>query len=125
MIYLDKGAYYDVEDFPVSRGFEKCLNCNYTIDFHSGWNCNAFSGEQRFHHIKPNQRYLTQSMQNSLGTQINTSSTIDIKKVQMDLDFSNKTEKHSEQDWRAWAHNVPGDCPCAIKRIECQFHKKL
>ncbi len=26
-------------------------------------------------------------------------------------------------DWRAWAHNEPGDCPCGIARSRCEFHR--
>jgi hypothetical protein len=25
-------------------------------------------------------------------------------------------------DWRAWAHNVPGNCPCGIARARCEYH---
>ena len=25
-------------------------------------------------------------------------------------------------DWRAWAHNVPGECPCGIPRGRCDYH---
>ena len=25
-------------------------------------------------------------------------------------------------DWRAWAHNVPGNCPCGIARTRCDYH---
>lgn len=26
-------------------------------------------------------------------------------------------------DWRAWAHNQPGECKCGIKKEDCFYHK--
>lgn len=26
-------------------------------------------------------------------------------------------------DWRAWAHNKPGDCACGIARAMCSYHR--
>lgn len=33
-----------------------------------------------------------------------------------------KTDDDSSNDWRAWAHNKPGDCPCGIARAQCKYH---
>jgi hypothetical protein len=26
-------------------------------------------------------------------------------------------------DWKAWRHNVPGECACGILRQKCDYHK--
>lgn len=26
-------------------------------------------------------------------------------------------------DWRAWKHNVPGECVCGIRKEDCFYHK--
>lgn len=33
------------------------------------------------------------------------------------------TSSIAEDNWRAWAHNVPGECPCGIKRQDCIYHQ--
>ena len=25
--------------------------------------------------------------------------------------------------WKAWAHNIPGECPCGILRTACEYHR--
>lgn len=30
--------------------------------------------------------------------------------------------KVDASDWRAWAHNQPGNCPCGISREQCEYH---
>lgn len=27
-------------------------------------------------------------------------------------------------DWRAWVHNVPGECVCGIPRERCDYHRR-
>jgi len=29
----------------------------------------------------------------------------------------------SSSDWRAWAHNIPGECACGIRREACKYHR--
>lgn len=37
-----------------------------------------------------------------------------VEKIEMDISSS----------WRAWAHNVPGECACGIPRAICTYHKE-
>jgi hypothetical protein len=32
-------------------------------------------------------------------------------------------KKYDISDWRAWAHNKDGDCPCGISRKMCDYHR--
>ena len=31
--------------------------------------------------------------------------------------------KSDISDWKSWAHNKPGDCPCGISRKMCDYHR--
>lgn len=32
-------------------------------------------------------------------------------------------EDYNKNDWRAWRHNLPGECPCGMTRERCDYHR--
>ena len=120
MKYFDDLAGLDVECVPGNRG-SKCLNCGRNYWAHSGWKCpTSNSLNTYFSQLGPTERYFTAEMKASL-----------YHPLPLPLDFAlitPVTPKDAPQpkdmsDWRNWAHNRPGDCPCGIVRSRCSYHK--
>lgn len=133
MIYKDNNAQSDTEDHPARRGNELCLNCGKVYSLHYGWRCNGAGIDNTFFSVQASNRYLTQSMKDSLNmnnrptdpapttvkmkavsTTPASSTTMSDEITQQDLDVS---------DWKNWVHNSPGECPCGISRRDCTYHK--
>lgn len=132
MIYGDHNAKDDCEDSPGCRPGDICINCNNSWIFHTGWKCrHSTSISTAFSKLPPNERYLTPSMKASLLYP--NFGTISAPMLSMDylgMPRINPPAKVSPtkpitdiSDWRAWAHNQPGDCACGINRSQCTYHK--
>ena len=113
MIYKDLLSLLDKEDYPANRVGEVCLNCGEGFFFHRGWACNILATNTSFKDVLHWQRYETFSMAESIFLE----DTIKISIKQ------HTKEKYDISDWRAWAHNVAGDCACGIKKHLCDYHK--
>lgn len=104
MIYRDSKAKHDTEDCPSPRGGEPCLNCGDYWECHFGWGCENEQSTS-FSATSPNERYLTQSMLNSISqSMLNSISPSSEKKV-------NKT------------FTLSRECPCGIARVDCTYHR--
>jgi hypothetical protein len=120
MIYHDEDASRDEEDCPKYRRCQNCINCGKTWGEHNGWRCPPWSKNcnKNFSDISPNQRYCTQSMLDSLKHAPKNPKPYEPKKE--------NAERNSEVDpstsWRAWAHSIPGECPCGIPIAACSYH---
>jgi hypothetical protein len=112
MIYLDREHLSDSEKAPAVRG-GRCINCGrYWID-HIGWRCPTSNRlSTSFSRLPSVSRFLTQAMIDSLPTSY----------VAAPAPATAKTADDSD-DWRAWRHNAPGDCPCGIRRQDCDYHR--
>lgn len=131
MIYADYYASLDFENKPATRSIngkeELCIHCGFGASTHFGWNCDYFSPHYMFQTVPVHQRYLTESMRDSLHCITGN--------FQMDLNFCDpdqwnfelplkvKEKKYDISDWQSWAHKEPGDCPCGIKKEMCDYHK--
>jgi len=120
MIYKDAHAHLDTERTPAARHGEACVNCGEWWEEHDGWRCpDAVSLYTTFHGLVESERYTTMSMyvsiQNDPPTQ-RSPATCQESAVQVVV-------KADLSDWRTWAHNRPGDCPCGIARTMCDYHR--
>jgi len=119
MIFKDLLSPLDSESKPGNRIGEFCLNCGEGYFFHKGWACDVAAQNTNFSALKPSHRYETFSMISSIF--------IETEQVKYDSNQSaavtNTTNKYTISDWQAWAHNVPGDCACGIKKHLCDYHK--
>jgi hypothetical protein len=109
VIYKDKKAPNDLVSCPAERR-EPCLNCKRTWAWHAGWCCPGVATLRvRFDLLEASERYLTASMAASL--------------IDVTLTPPETKPVETVADWRAWAHNCPGDCACGIRRVDCTYHK--
>lgn len=116
MIYLDLDGYCDSENEPVNRN-EICVNCGKEWYDHSGWSCNGY-GPADFSSLEITKRYLTQKMINSLLVPMDA-----VKELNKNTSNKSINSEVDVSDWRSWAHNIPGECACGIKRHMCTYHK--
>lgn len=105
MIYKDNFSVNDDEFCPQKRE-GNCVNCGKPWSMHSGWSCNPCNVDRSFYSIDGCNRYLVQSMIDSIKE----------KAIAVKIEKSN-------DGWRVWAHNKPGDCPCAINANKCDYHR--
>mgnify|MGYP006935541951 FL=1 len=108
MIYKDLLSPLDTETLPANRVGEVCNNCGEGYFFHIGWSCEPLSNIISFKEIDPKKRYETDSMYYS----INILPKQNVIKIAYD-----------SSNWKAWAHNIEGDCPCGINKKDCNYHK--
>ena len=119
MIYKDRDAHKDNALSPGCRDKEDCLHCGEHWGSHEGWACPEWShehGHSTFKGVPEHQRYLTQSMKDSVPQQ-------SIKQILQEKLGSARPTKTDISDWRAWAHNRPGECGCGIAKVDCIYHK--
>lgn len=146
MRYKDKFAHADQEAYPCTRYPERCLNCGKGDYDHSGWACPTDNRIKLL--ISRGQsptaidymfsdrdfRYETQSMRDSLQGTSHSASMASGYKVRPLPDFNKVVGQAVEKvkddladrqlnDWRAWGHNVKGDCPCGIAKVQCDYHR--
>lgn len=117
----DPATYIDTDEFPEERAGEECINCNKTFALHDHWRCPGLSGPTRYSKLGRYNAYYTHDMTlTSWGIKkssiVNAPSISQAVAVQVDL---TKDPTH----WKAWAHNVKGDCACGINRKDCNFHR--
>lgn len=105
MIYNDKYCLSDREDTPHDRG-EDCLNCGKLWLNHYGWSCATSYGAYHFRRLPPDQRYLTQSMKDSIYHQVPR-----LQELSKILKFVTKQK---------YVH----ECPCGIAPQNCTYHKE-
>ncbi len=148
MIYKDIFAHRDMLNIPMRRLDDTCINCRKYHFEHDGWRCpSAHAAGKQFSNLCPEDSYMTISMLESLGYVVNMRLTHPISdhlgkldllfgafRIQLNDKKISATEpkvvKAGEPvkevdltDWRSWAHNKPNDCPCGIKKIDCEFHR--
>lgn len=121
MIYSDQYAHLDTEEKPFDRS-EHCLNCGERHGMHYGWSCSEclYEYEGCFSTVHPTNRYETKSMRNTSKSQLQFFDVVAV--VGDSIEIARKPIKDLT-DWRAWAHNVEGECPCGIHRQQCDYHK--
>ena len=127
MIYNDSQSQNDTEKMPAERDREGCENCGTTFWEHSGWRCpNSSLHGITFSNLPQEHRYLTASMQASIAhTNVKVWEEV-LRKGFAAAKLVSKPEEPKPvdlSDWRAWAHNKPGDCPCGIAKANCEFHR--
>jgi hypothetical protein len=132
MLYSDMCSIRDTNENPAERLSQKCVNCGHDYHTHYGWSC-AFNPKSigyiaymakvpplDFNQLLTEERYLTQSMIDSLASvkvgivTIKSSPIKEEARVEQVKDIS---------DWRAWAHNIPGECKCGMQRSQCDYHR--
>lgn len=99
MIFKDSQSYLDNEIVPADRS-EICINCQFDWFSHHGWACPSAPKSYyllKFNVIKPNYRYLTLSMKNSV----------------------NKTTSLTDVILKKYIN----ECPCGIVPSMCDYHK--
>lgn len=119
----------DTDSDPCRRD-EPCANCGKTWSNHSSWSCKDASDSRWFIHrgfkskLSINQRYLTSDMPEFYqpGTQ-KTISQGDETPTIPTIKAARPAPEDKSDDWRAWAHNKSGDCPCGIKKEVCKYHQ--
>lgn len=118
MIYNDQYSFEDTEECPGSRPDEKCLNCGKYWIYHYNWGCDD---DLYFSETSENNRYLTQSMINSITPkQMNINLEGKVRNMEINLSIPDKKDI---SDWRSWANNYTGECACGIKKTDCDYHK--
>lgn len=122
MIYKDSLSDSDCDSMPAERPDQGCENCGETYWEHSGWRCpNSSSPNQTFSNLPAEHRYETASMKASLPDfYVSAPSPRDFQHVAVKPEEPKPVDL---SDWRAWAHNKPGDCPCGIAKANCEFHR--
>ena len=138
MIYKDKVAGLDFHTQPARRVDDTCLNCSENHIDHDGWRCpNNNAKMVLFHSLSPDQRYLTQSMKDSIDppTVKNISYQItgidlgypafDIERQKLRGQTNAKATTKDISDWRAWKTVADDECKCGvgIKKSMCIYHK--
>lgn len=113
MIYKDLLSPLDKPDCPANRIGESCLNCGEGFFFHKGWSCDISELYTDFISVLHWNRYETLSMAQSI---FEDTLKVNVKEKEV-------KQKYDISDWRAWGHNVAGDCPCGIKKTLCDYHK--
>ena len=130
------------------------MNCHEYYDDHEGWKCSRVASRTdgfgnivtNFSDYLPSEKYLTQSMKDSIMVS-NTNNWLNyykklgalsahlspffVKTPTIETGASpiymnepaHQTTKPTIDQWQAWAHNQPGDCACGIKRETCDYHK--
>lgn len=126
MIYKDLDSIYDREEVPAFRE-GNCINCGFDWDNHNGWSChNSHSKRRGFMLEDEDKRFLTKVMQDSISPEapIVYAFEFPVKNIPSNTSQSKVAEScDPSTHWKGWAHNVVGDCPCGIKRTQCEFHK--
>lgn len=121
MIYNDKYACDDFEECPGCRPDEVCINCGNHWNRHANWGCDEYLYfSETFEH----NRYLTQSMIDSISpnTTVKQMKMSEVNHSDM-YGYPKITNPKDISDWRNWAHNVSGECPCGIVRSICEYHR--
>lgn len=117
MIYSDPQAAWDVDYCPADRKKELCVNCGNYYSSHNGWACN-YHATGRFSELDEDKRYLTNSMIVSLIPNQTDDFAVIVEPAPITV---KSLETHQPESWKAWSHNVPGDC--GIRKEMCDYHK--
>lgn len=119
MIYKDELAKFDTDELPCERP-EPCMNCGDYYVNHDGWRCPTSGSECTYYtDLYADERYQTQIMvmsKKSVKEIVNEKPVVLAQAVVVE-------PKVDLSDWRTWAHNRPGDCPCGIARTVCDYHR--
>lgn len=122
MIYGDPD---DTVYVPANRN-QDCLNCGQEWKNHDGWSCSHTSTFVAFDALDPSDRYLTCSMLDALAEETMRSFRKDLPTEPcMEIAAAKAVAEPATKDltdWRVWAHDAPGDCPCGIRREVCCYH---
>lgn len=129
MIYKDSECQKDTDPMPAERDGEGCENCGTSYWEHDGWRCpNSSHRSNHFSNLPSDHRYLTASMQASIVHPTHKAWSDALRdafnEAKQELESKPEEPKPVDlTDWRTWAHNKPGDCPCGIAKANCEFHR--
>lgn len=127
MIYKDAHGRDDANDMPWDRE-EECVHCGMHHADHNGWECPDEDGDfvhgGTFSSTPSDSRYLTRSMRDSLASVSVHVGSIRPKGAPIRTATPMEKPKADLSDWRTWAHNQPGECPCGIHRQQCTYHRR-
>ncbi len=126
MVYKDARAKLDTDHNPAFRPGEVCFQCLHNWSAHVGWACpgTPYHGVQsRFCQVPPGYRYLTVSMRDSLN-KADATPTLRQFKAAAPIESVPTSPAANVNNWRAWSHNVPGECACGIQRSTCTYHRE-
>lgn len=118
MIFKDAKASKDIENIPAARGYEPCLNCGQSWDYHGGWACKT-DHRAPYSKIPNNQKYITKSMLDSIG--------LTLEQYQKPSTSAVTSAPMGEvPQWKASLSLSmrTGECPCGVNRQVCHYHNK-
>jgi hypothetical protein len=112
----------DTNDCPAPRK-EPCQNCGKAYAKHFGWACNDDDFNFKFSDLMDFEKYVTSDMIDSEGQVSVSFQRKPFKESSKTLNQVKPPIEDQSDDWRAWANNKPGECPCGIIRHLCTYHK--
>jgi hypothetical protein len=112
-----------VGKFLLHVGYDFCYNCYRSVADHTGWACSPVDGVKEYDKLTFGRRFYAIDMFNNTWTPPTEFSKPSCAKEQEPKSCRVPEKKIETDHWKAWSHQIPGDCPCGIKKHLCEYHK--